>query len=106
MHTLNDVTVKPIIDMRAYSMFIHLTLENHLLPLTSLDTVKVDLFSVQDLARVDGESNTLDLGGTLLGLALVLNSDLGLLRCQHGVVDLTLVVLSLSGSAAFRKTGI
>lgn len=56
-------------------MFNHHALETILL--ASLDTIKVDLLRVEDVARVYGKSNTLDFAGTLLGSRLVFDSDLG-----------------------------
>lgn len=63
--------------------------------LAILHTVKIDVLGVQDVTAVDGESNTLDLGGTLLGSRFVFDSDLGFLLCEERVVDFTFVVLSL-----------
>jgi len=74
-------------------MFEHLTPEN---PFDkNLNTVKVDVLGVQDFTTVDGESNTLDFGGTLLGFRLVFDSNLGFALCKERVVDFTFIVLSL-----------
>jgi hypothetical protein len=74
-------------------MLQHLTPKHFLL--LSLDTIKVDILGIQDFTRVDAESNTIDLGGTLFGSRLVFDSDLGFTLCKHRVVDMAFVVLSL-----------
>lgn len=70
--------------------------------LADLNTVKVDVLGVQDVTAVDGESDTLDLGGTFLGSRLVFDSDLGFLLGEERVVDLTFVVLSLPHQFPFQ----
>jgi hypothetical protein len=86
--------------MRAYSMFIHLTPETP--SARFLNTIKVDALGVQNGTAVNRESDTLDLGGTLFGLGLVFDSDLGFLRFEERVVDLAFVVLSLSHQLTFQ----
>lgn len=86
--------------MRAYSMFVHLTPETPFAG--NLNTIKVDAFGVQNRTAVNRESDTLDLGGTLLGLRFVFDSDLGFLGFKERVVDLTFVVLSLSHQFTFQ----
>lgn len=63
----------------------------------SLNTIKVDIFGVQDITRVDTESDTLNFGGTLLGSRFVFDPNLGFTSVEHRVVNVTFGVLSLPG---------
>jgi hypothetical protein len=81
-------------------MFVHLTPRNPFC--SNLNTIKVDALGVQNGTAVNRESDTLNLGGTLLGLRLVFDSDLGFLRFKERVVDLTFVVLSLPHQFTFQ----
>jgi hypothetical protein len=53
------------------------------------------VLGVEDGTAVDAESDTIDLGGALLGSALVLDSELGLVGLEERVIGLALVVLGL-----------